>query len=199
MKAGSEEQMRIDIREQATANLRFIRGAMERAEKVSAASGAAAMAMGGIAIATMALAAPIAALEGQLAVWIVSAFVALCAGSAGSWVKARRNDLVLLGDAGRRFLLCLIPPLLVGAVLTAALWSTQISLLPAIWMLLYGCGVLAAGTYAAPPVMYMGGCFIVAGLFTHALPAAFGNVLLGAAFGGLHLVFGYQVYRHHGG
>jgi hypothetical protein len=189
-----------DIHEQATANLRFIRGAMERAEKVSAASGAAAMAMGGIAVVSMAVAASIPSVRGQLTVWIAAAFAALAAGSIGSWIKARRNDLVLLGDPGRRFLLCLIPPLAAGAVLSMALWATpQVTLLPVIWMLLYGCGVLAAGTYAAPPVMHMGGCFILAGLFAHALPASLGNVLLGATFGGLHLVFGYQVYRHHGG
>ena len=85
-------------------------------------------------------------------------------------------------------------------MLTVSLWSSeQITLLPGIWMMLYGCGVLAAGTYAAAPVMQMGGGFIVAGLFTHALPVGWSNVLLGAVFGGLHLFFGYRVYRDHGG
>jgi len=192
--------MPIDIREQATENLRFIRGAMERAERVSSASGAGGMAMGAIALCAMALAATVDAVQDQLTIWIGAAFFALIAGGVGSWLKARRNDLTLLGDPGRRFLLCLIPALLVGAVLTFSLWQTdQASLIPAFWMMFYGCGVLAAGTYAAPPVMQMGGCFIVAGLFTHALPAAWSNVLLGLTFGGLHLYFGYQVYRHHGG
>ena len=96
--------------------------------------------------------------------------------------------------------MCLLPSLLVGAIVTFSLWQTPlITLLPGLWMMLYGCGVLAAGTYAAAPVMQMGGCFIVAGLFAHALPAGWSNVLLGVVFGGLHIYFGYQVYRNHGG
>ncbi len=173
---------------------------MERAQHVSALSGVGAMVMGGVALLAMALAAGRDTLAGQLAVWIVAAFLALLAGALGSWIKARRNDLPLLGDAGRRFLLCLIPALAVGAVLTASLWHTaQASLLPGLWMMLYGVGVLAAGTYAAPPVMQMGALFLVAGLFAHALPVSWSNVLLGVGFGAGHLYFGYQVYRHHGG
>lgn len=192
--------MPIDIHEHAQDNLRFIRGAMERAERVSAVSGAGAMVMGGMALVTMAIATAVETGTQQLLVWIATAVVAGLAGVSGSWLKARQNDLLLFGDPGRRFLLCLIPALLVGAVLTAALLSTpQQILLPALWMMLYGVGVLAAGTYAAPPVMYMGGAFIVAGLFSHALPWEWSNVLLGVTFGGLHLVFGYQVFRHHGG
>ena len=192
--------MPVDIREQATDNLRFIRGAMERAERVSSASGAGAMAMGVIALCAMGLAASAGSMRGELLIWIGAAFLALSVGSIGSWIKARANDLILLGDPGRRFLLCLLPSLLVGAIVTFSLWQTPlITLLPGLWMMLYGCGVLAAGTYAATPVMQMGGCFIVAGLFAHALPVGWSNVLLGVVFGGLHIYFGYQVYRNHGG
>ncbi len=192
--------MTIDIQEQAEENLRFIRGAMERAERLSAVSGAGAMAMGGIALVAMALAATLEGLAEQLLVWIGTAFVAMTAGAIGCWLKARKNGQLLFGDPGRRFLLCLIPALLVGVVLTATLLLTaQAVLLPGLWMMLYGAGVLAAGTYAAPPVMQMGGAFLVAGLFTQALPTEWTNVLLGTTFGGLHLYFGYQVVRHHGG
>ena len=192
--------MPIDLKDQARDNLRFIRGAMERAERVSSASGAGGMVMGGIAICAMALAAGFENLASQLLIWIGAATLALLAGAVGSWSKARKNDLILLSDPGRRFLMCLIPALLVGAVLTISLWPTeQIVLVPALWMMLYGAGVVAAGTYAAAPVMQMGAAFLIAGLFAHALPVSWSNVLLGAAFGGLHLYFGYQVYRHHGG
>jgi len=192
--------MQVDLREQASDNLRFIRGAMERAERVSAASGVGAMVMGVVALLAMSVASGQTSLEAQLTVWIGAAFAALLAGALGSGFKARLNDLPLLGDATRRFLLCLIPSLVVGVVLTTSLWSTpQIALLPSVWMMLYGAGVMAAGTYAAPPVMHMGTVFLVAGLITHTLPAAWSNGLLGLVFGGAHIVFGYQVYRHHGG
>ena len=156
--------------------------------------------MGVIGLFAMGLAAGQRDPEAELAVWIAAAFAAMTAGALGSWIKARQNGLPLLGDPGRRFLLCLLPVLLVGVVLTGALWGTaQVLLLPGIWMMLYGCGVLAAGTYAAPPVMHMGAVFLVAGLVSHAVPGAWSNVLLGLVFGGAHLYFGYQVYRYHGG
>jgi len=93
-----------------------------------------------------------------------------------------------------------VPALLVGVVLTAALWSSaEVALLPGFWMMLYGAGVLAAGTYAMAPVVHMGGCFLAAGLTTLALPEDFANPMLGLTFGGLHIGFGYRVYRDHGG
>ena len=192
--------MPINIHEHAEDNLRFIRSAMERAERVSAVSGAGAMAMGVIALVAMAVGATSTELFRQLSVWVITAFVAGSVGALACAYKARRNDMQFSADPGRRFLLCLIPALLVGVVLTAALLpGAQAGLLPGLWMMLYGAGVLAAGTYAAPPVMHMGGSFLVAGVFTYALPVEWANVLLGLTFGGLHLFFGYQVFRHHGG
>ena len=47
----------------------------------------------------------------------------------------------------RKFLLCLCPALLAGAVLTFVLWHAGIErLLPGTWLLLYGCAVLSAST-----------------------------------------------------
>lgn len=192
--------MPIDIQEQAEDNLRFIRGAMERAERVSAVSGTGAMAMGVIALLAMAVSATSADFTWQLMVWIGTAFVAGGTGAIACALKARKNGMPFFADPGRRFLLCLIPSLLVGVVLTAALLpGAQAGLLPGLWMMLYGSGVLAAGTYAAPPVMHMGGSFLLTGVFAEALPVGWANVLLGLSFGVLHLFFGYQVYKHHGG
>ena len=47
--------------------------------------------------------------------------------------------------------------------------------------------------------MHMGGSFLVVGVFALALPEHWSNALLGLSFGGLHLYFGYQVFKHHGG
>ncbi len=192
--------MPINIQEQAEDNLRFIRSAMERAERVSAVSGAGAMAMGVMALIAMAVSATSDELVGQLVIWIGTAFVAGGTGAVTCAIKARRNGIPFSADPGRRFLLCLIPSLLVGVVLTATLLpGAQANLLPGLWMMLYGAGVLAAGTYAALPVMHMGGSFLIVGVFTVALPESWANVLLGLSFGMLHLFFGYRVFKHHGG
>jgi hypothetical protein len=192
--------MNIDIRDKAEANIRFIRGAMERAERSSSVSGLSGIAMGLVALGTSVVASAQADLASQLMVWIGTAIIAILLGSTGAWLKARTHQTTLLNDAGRRFLLCLLPALTVGCLLTQALWDTeQLALLPAIWMLLYGCGLTAAGTYAARPIMPMGIGFMLCGLITYLLDGQWSNWLLAAAFGGLHITFGYQVYRNHGG
>ena len=156
--------------------------------------------MGLAGLSASAVASTASDLSNQLLVWIGCAGVASLAGIAGAWHKARSHHTTLLNDAARRFLLCLLPVLLVGTLLTHALWHTpQLTLLPAIWMLLYGCGLMAAGTYAARPIMPMGISFIVCGLLAYLLDAQWSNLLLAFSFGGLHIIFGYQVYRNHGG
>jgi hypothetical protein len=192
--------MPVNLEEQAQDNLRFIRGAMERAGQASSVSGIGGMLMGFAALCAMVIAGQVGTLADQLVIWIAGAVLAVTIGAVSCWAKAHKDRLKLFGDPGRRFLLCLVPVLVVGAVLTASLWTTpQIALLPGFWMMLYGAGVLAAGTYAVAPVMQMGGCFLVAGLFTLVLPGGWSNLALGLAFGGLHIAFGFQVYRHHGG
>ena len=192
--------MPVNLQHEAENNLRYIRQAMERAERVSAVSGVGGMAMGFCAFLATAVASMFATLPAQLAVWIGTAFISLLCGAAATWLKARQLHTPLFGDASKRFLTCLVPALMVGAILSWLLWPTpQNILLPAVWMLLYGCGVLAAGTYAAAPVMQMGFCFLGAGLIMTALPAGWENFGLGLVFGGLHLYFGWQVFRNHGG
>ena len=85
--------MPIDIKEQASENLEFIRGAMERAGRVSSASGAGGMVMGAIALGAMALAADREALADQLVVWILAAFAALgaCA-TVSPWTRKPRSS-----------------------------------------------------------------------------------------------------------
>jgi len=192
--------MAIEIRTTAEENLRFIRGAMERAQRTSSVSGASGIVIGLIALGSAAAAAGASTLSDQLLIWITAAIFAAVAGLLGTWLKARRLQEIILNDPGRRFLLCLLPMLATGALLTLALWQTpQQLLLPAFWMLLYGCGLTAAGTYAAKPILPMGICFLCIGLLAWLLAGRWSNLLLGAAFGGLHIIFGYQVYRHHGG
>ena len=79
--------MRVDIKEEAEDNLRFIRGAMERAERVSALSGIGGMVMGLVALLAMAMASRFTELGDQLLIWIGSAFLAISIGALASWVK----------------------------------------------------------------------------------------------------------------
>jgi Flp pilus assembly protein TadB len=70
--------------------------------------------------------------------------------------------------------------------------------LPAMWMLLYGAGVITGGAFSVRLVPTMGACFMVAVAFGLLFPA-WQNVLLAISFGGLHLVFGALISKNHGG
>jgi len=151
----------------AEGNLRYIRQTMERATTLSSVSGLGGVVMGCVALLAGGFAhwqvAP-GDTSGQLRIWLAAAVVSFLVGVVSTLWKTRSLGQTLFNDAGRRFLTCLVPSLAVGAMLTAALWSRQQwSLIPPIWMLCYGTGVLSAGTYAARPVPWMGAAFLALG------------------------------------
>jgi len=90
--------------------------------------------------------------------------------------------------------------MLVGMLLTALFVARGLqSLLPGCWMLLYGAGVVTAGTYSVRIVPVMGSAFMVLGALTLFAPAAWETALLIAGFGGLHIVFGSLIAWRYGG
>jgi hypothetical protein len=192
--------MLFDLQQKAQQDLQFIRQAMERAEGVSSVSGLGGMLMGLTALLTAAVAIQESSLRAQLSIWITAAAFAVVIGALASWRKAAGEGLALHWDPLRRFLLCLVPVIAVAAMLTWRLWETpSIDVVPALWMMLYGAGVLAAGTYAVVAVRMLGACFIALGAVAIVCPVAWSNGLLAASFGGLHVLFGWWLYKRHGG
>ena len=139
-------------------------------------------------------------IEGWLIVWLAEAVVA---SSIATWAiarKAQRADVPVLSGAGRKFLLSFLPPTLAGVALTLALFQADAgSLIPGVWLLLYGTGVVTAGTFSVEVVPVMGVCLMLMG--TAALFAApeWGNHFMAAGFGGLHILFGLIIARRFGG
>jgi len=158
------------LHDRALDNLQYIRSAMERAGSFTAVPGWGMVLLGvGIGVTAMAL-------------------------------KARRAGDPIAHGPSRRFGLGVLPPFLVGALLTYVLWtSKQLALLPAVWLLCYGAGVMTGGAFSLRIVPVMGLCFMVLGTIALFAPPAWGAWLLAAGFGGLHIGFGLIIARRYGG
>jgi hypothetical protein len=186
--------------EHAEESIQFIRQTMERSSTFTAVPGLGGAGMGAIGLAAAVLAANQSSAERWLIVWLVAAAVALGIGVTAVLRKAARIGAPLTGAVGRRFAMSLAAPLVSGAALTWGVWMhNDWALMPAVWLLLYGTGLLAGGIFSVAAVRLLGVAFMALGVAALASPPAWGNVWLGMGFGGLQLAFGAYIARRHGG
>ncbi len=135
-----------------------------------------------------------------LVVWILEGVLAFLIGGWAAMRKARAADLPLLSGAGRKFALNLLPPIVAGGLLTLALDHEGLfHVMPGLWLLTYGVGVVTAGAFSVRVVPVMGLCFMADGAAALFCPSSWENWLLGAGFGGLHILFGIIIARRYGG
>ena len=187
------------LADRALDNLRYIRATMERAGSFTAVPGWGQVAIGFTALAAAVVAARQQSPLNWLVVWLAEAILALAIGGWTMVRKARAVNDTLLSGPGRRFGLSFLPPLVVGGLLTVALYfGGARPLLPAVWLLLYGTAVVTGGAFSVRVVPVMGLGFLALGTAALLAPGL-GNWLLAAGFGGLHIVFGYWIARRYGG
>jgi hypothetical protein len=187
----------------AEENLQFIRRTMERSSTFTAVPGLGGVGMGAIGIVAAIIAANQSSAERWLIVWLTASAVALSVGVTSMWRKAARSGAPLAGAVGRRFATSFAAPLIAGAALTWGLWRNgeraRVELIPDVWLLLYGTGVLAGGVHSVGAVRLLGVAFMALGIAALATPPAWANLWLGLGFGVLQLVFGLYIARKHGG
>jgi hypothetical protein len=181
-------------------NLSFIRGAIERAGSFTAVSGKGQCAVGLTALAAAWVAAGRAERREWVWVWIAEAMLAILISAWAIARKARAADLPLFTGASRKFALSFGLPVVAGALLTPPLLQSSASdRIPGLWLALYGTGIVTGGLFSVAVVPVMGACFILLGICALYGPAAWGDVLMAAGFGGLHLAFGVAIARRYGG
>lgn len=188
----------VPIESRALGTLAYIRTSIESSSSMDV-PGIAGIVMGIIGVVTaIAVSLPRVAPH-WLTVWPLAAALALLLGGAlVARQIVRRGRSLYLGPT-RKFLLCLCPALLAGAVLTVVFGAAGTTLhIPGMWLLLYGCAVLSASTVTtaeiARLISIMGALFVALGSLTFVLPGAH-NLMLGLGFGVLHIVFGILIGR----
>ena len=184
----------------AMADLRFIRETMENASSFSTFSGLGLALIGGIAGVLGLVAGGQPTRLRWLGVWLAAAAISAVVGALSTAWKTRALEQPLIPGPSRKFALSLAPTLFAGTLLTIVVAQAGLfDLLPGVWLLLYGAGLVAAGAWSVRTVPVIGASFMALGTAALLLPAGFGNWLLIAGFGGLHLAFGIIVGRQHGG
>ncbi len=197
---GEDQEPSVDLHQRAMDNLRFIRETMERAGSFTALSGWGQVVIGITGLLASWMASRQVSPENWLATWSSAAVVSVLVGVLTTAMKARSAAMPMLSGPGRKFMLSLAPPIVAGGVLTIFLFRAGMdALLPGMWMLLYGAGIITAGAFSVSAVPVMGLCFMVFGAGALMSPAEWGDAWMAAGFGGLHVIFGTLIARRHGG
>ncbi|MDB5100605.1 MAG: hypothetical protein JWM80_5026 [Cyanobacteria bacterium RYN_339] len=188
------------LHDRAADNLRFIRETMGKAASFTAVPGGA-LAFWGLSVP---VAAYIASLQpthlAWLGVWLAEALCS-CVVLSGAMVhKARHAGQPLSSGPGRKFVQGVVPPFLAAAVLTVALARLgAYAMMPGVWLMLYGAGVVAGGANSVRSVPVMGMGFMALGAVALATPPAWGDFWMAMGFGALQAAFGMVIARKHGG
>lgn len=188
------------LSDRAIDNLRYIRETMERSASFTAVPGYGGMLMGVTAIAAAYIANRQIYFVDALSVWLVEAVLALLIGLLAMWQKSKIAGQSLLSAPAKKFALSFAPPLIAGGIVVLGLWryGHYYEMAP-VCIVSYGAAVACGGAFSVRVIPVMGWCFIAIGALAFALPTTFGNLMMAASFGLLHIVFGAIIARRYGG
>ncbi|MDB4885387.1 MAG: hypothetical protein JWN79_825, partial [Gemmatimonadetes bacterium] len=130
-------------------DLKFIRETMEAAATFTAVSGWGTVCIGATALVATGLSMLTDSVTRWVFIWLCEAALSVGISVYAMARKARKAKIPLWSEPARKIVFSFAPPLAVGALLTLVCYEHDLFvLLPGIWMLLYGVGVIAAGTFS---------------------------------------------------
>ena len=143
----------VSIETRALGTLAYIRTSIELSGSM-VVPGMAGVVMGSIGIIAAIAASTPRWAPHWLAIWVFAGGAAFLVGGALMARQAAQSGHARYLGPVRKFLLCLCPALLAGAVLTFVLSRAAMDrLVPGTWLLLYGCAVLSASTVTIASTM----------------------------------------------
>jgi hypothetical protein len=198
LRSPKREPIPIDAR--AADHLRYIRETMESAAEFTAVPGWGGVAMGVTALVAAFAASRQTSPRAWLTVWLIEAFIAVAIAAPAAATKAHRANSALFSGPGRKFVLSFAPPIVVGGLLTFALYHAGIvAVLPGVWLLLYGTAIVTGGAFSVRVVPVMGLCLMLLGGTALFAPAVWGDAFMAAGFGVVQISFGWWIARNYGG
>jgi hypothetical protein len=190
----------VSLHSRAIADLRFIRETMAVTAAYTAFSGVGLFIVGVGALLAGCLSEHEAGITRRLEIWVVDAVVSMAIGCVTSILKARAAEQPIFTGSMRKFSLSFAPAIVAGAVLTWVMLGTASEgLLPGIWLLLYGVGLVSAGALSIGVVPAIGVIFFILGALALTALTPWSDLLLWAGFAALHIVMGVVIWRRHGG
>ena len=173
---------------------------MESATSFTAVPGWGMVMLGGTALAVAFLARRVDSQLTWVVLWLGEALLAGLISLVAMVKKTGSLAKLAASIPARKCALSLAPPLAAGAVLTIVMMEQHLySVLPGMWLILYGVAVITGGAFSVRVIPVMGICFAIFGTLALAMPSNWANGIMAAGFGGLHVVFGLLIARRHGG
>src|SRR5271157_6095310 len=190
----------VEMHNRAMDNLRYIRETMERAGALTAVPGLGGFAMGVSALGAAVIANQQHTSAAWLLTWLIEGAFAFLLGAITLRRKAAGLQTEVMSGPARKFALSFTPAVVAAGLLTVVLFRAGLTaVIPGMWLLLYGAGVVSGGAFSIPVVPVMGFSFCILGALALFCPFAWGDAFLAAGFGGLHIIFGFLIARRYGG
>ena len=193
-----------DPAQEAAEQLRTIRALMEKATLYRALSAPAAVAAGLLTLAVcgvLAFAAPTLSPHAFTLVWLAVLAVVMAVNLRLLRNSGPDRGEPLLSSGMRMTLRAVTPPLTAGfflGALTAATRQSGYVDIAAFWILFYGLGLLAMGSFAPRSMIRLGKAFLLLGIIAflppvrevHALQYPLALTYMAVSFGALHVAYG---------
>jgi hypothetical protein len=128
--------------------------------------------------------------DAYLKLWFSAGGLCLAVVACGMVIRYRRSESPLDRELSVQAVYQFLPCLLVGGLFTYVLaetaWQTTMWILPGIWAILFGMGILACRQLLPKGTAFVGGFYLFCGLLAIALAKkefAFSPLLMGVPFG----------------